>query len=107
MTTVIDSLGDPVAGKEFPAVVTNRCSDFDLSEMTDAMNCGSPLSAPCFDFSRCRDGPTVYVYDEEVKPWEVYFLLRSIYCQRVHGSVCMWSLKQGQRPLGICLDASR
>eukprot|EP00903_Cladosiphon_okamuranus_P018061 g16622.t1 len=29
------------------------------------MNCGSPLSLPCFDFTRCRNGITVYVYDQE------------------------------------------
>lgn len=52
---------------DFPAVVsTNRCSDLDLTGFAKAMNCGPPLSAPCFDFSRCRDRPTVYVYDSQV-----------------------------------------
>lgn len=69
MKTVIGSVGDPSPMGGFPPVSTNRCSDFDLSGFTDAMNCGTPLSSPCFDFSRCRDGPTVYVYDREVKPW--------------------------------------
>lgn len=60
------SAGNASPTADFPAWSTNRCSDFDLSGFTNAMNCGSPLSAPCFDFSRCRGGPTVYVYDKEV-----------------------------------------
>lgn len=55
-----------VAAWDTPEVMTNRCSDYDLSGFGDALNCGSPLSLPCFDFSRCRNGPTVYIYDEEV-----------------------------------------
>eukprot|EP00752_Nemacystus_decipiens_P004771 g4342.t1 len=51
---------------ELPATRTNRCSDYDLSPFTNnAINCGAPLSLPCFNFSRCRDGPSVYVYDKE------------------------------------------
>lgn len=59
---------DTVVVDGFPAVVsTNRCSDLNLTGFGDAMNCGPPLSAPCFDFSRCRGEPAVYVYDPQVR----------------------------------------
>lgn len=67
---------------EFPSFTSNRCSDFDLSGFADAMNCGPPLSAPCFDFSRCRDGPTVYVYDRQVRVWKAPSTL--FVCRRNH-----------------------
>jgi len=61
----------------FPPVSTNRCSDLDLSGLTNAMNCGSPLSSPCFDFTRCRNAPpTVYIYDQKVSDAEIFLLLR-------------------------------
>eukprot|EP00752_Nemacystus_decipiens_P004770 g4341.t1 len=63
---VVGSAGDPSTSVEWPKPRTNRCSDFDLSPFIDnAINCGSPLSSPCFNFSRCSDNPSVYVYDEE------------------------------------------
>lgn len=69
MTAATWIVADPAftpAGN-FPPTSTNRCSDFHLSGFTNAMNCGSPLSSPCFDFNRCRESsPTVYVYDQEV-----------------------------------------
>lgn len=74
-TAVSGSLADPTSTskRDFPPVSTNRCSDFDLSGFTNAMNCGSSLSAPCFDSSRCRDSPpTVYIYDREVGDVEVF-----------------------------------
>lgn len=58
---------DIIVVADFPAAVTtNRCSDLDLSGFANAMNCGPPLSAPCFDFARCRNSATVYVYDHQV-----------------------------------------
>lgn len=67
MNGVIGSVGEFILTVDFPPPVsTNRCSDYDLSGMANAMNCGPPLTAPCFDFSRCRGRPTVYVYDQEV-----------------------------------------
>lgn len=75
MMTVTRSLADPTStsARGFPPVSTNRCSDFDLSGFTKAMDCGSPLSSPCFDFSRCRESPpAVYVYDQEVSDTEQF-----------------------------------
>lgn len=46
--------------------VANRCSSFDLASMSNGRACGSPYSSPCFDFSRCLDRPTIYVYDPQV-----------------------------------------
>lgn len=66
MNAMTGSFGDPTSMADLPEVSTNRCSDYDLSGFAKAMNCGSPLSLPCFDFSRCRNGPTVYIYDQEV-----------------------------------------
>lgn len=66
MKAVIGGVADPFTTVDIPWS-TNRCSDFDMSNFTEhAMSCGSPLSSPCFDFSRCRDSPTVYIYDSEV-----------------------------------------
>ncbi|CAM9123044.1 unnamed protein product [Ectocarpus sp. 13 AM-2016] len=47
-----------------PPRVANRCSSFDLASFGKAKHCGSPWSAPCFDYSRCRDNKSIYVYDE-------------------------------------------
>lgn len=46
----------------------NRCSELDVGLFDEGKACGSPLSMPCFDHSRCqlgRDGtpPKVYIYD--------------------------------------------
>lgn len=46
------------------------CSGVYMERLAQGMACGSPLSAPCFDRSRCRPpphgpGPSVYVYDSE------------------------------------------
>lgn len=49
-----------------PPNVANRCSSFDLASFGKARHCGSPWSAPCFDFSRCRDNKSIYVYDVKV-----------------------------------------
>lgn len=47
---------------------TNRCSDLDMALFDKGKVCGSPLSHPCFDYSRCDSGPGgngsgMYVYD--------------------------------------------
>lgn len=48
----------------------SQCRKFniDVSVFEKGKECGSPLSSPCFDYSRCRlppegPGPTIYVYD--------------------------------------------
>lgn len=51
-------------------VVTNRCSDLDMSIFDKGTTCGAPLSMPCFDYSRCQldaesDNSTIYVYDSD------------------------------------------
>lgn len=61
---------DPTAieGQVLAPEVINRCSSFDLSTLALGASCGEPLSAPCFDFSRCGGpSPTIYVYDRKVK----------------------------------------
>lgn len=52
-------------------LANNLCSNLDLSAFDAGQACGSPLSAPCFDHSRCRccdssrrPRPTMYVYDD-------------------------------------------
>ncbi|CAM9569737.1 unnamed protein product, partial [Ectocarpus sp. 13 AM-2016] len=50
---------------DVPPRVANRCSSFDLVSFGKAKHCGSPWSAPCFDFSRCHDHKGIYVYDEK------------------------------------------
>ena len=48
-----------------------RCSRWDAGDITGGgATCGPPLSAPCFDRSRCRQ-LSVYVYDQEVCPYRV------------------------------------
>lgn len=43
---------------------TNRCFDVDMSLFGKGVECGAPLSEPCFDFARCPDGYSgIYVYD--------------------------------------------
>lgn len=49
-----------------PPDVVNRCSSFDLASMSKGRTCGSPYASPCFDFSRCLDRATIYVYDPQV-----------------------------------------
>lgn len=49
---------------------TNRCSDLDMTMFDKGKACGSPLSQPCFDYSRCDLGPggngmSMYVYDAD------------------------------------------
>ena len=49
---------------------TNRCSDLNMSMFDKGKACGSPLSQPCFDYSRCDLGPggngmSMYVYDAD------------------------------------------
>lgn len=41
------------------------CADIDLSEFRPGRACGLPLSAPCFNSTRCASlpRPTMYVYD--------------------------------------------
>lgn len=46
--------------------MANRCSMFDLSTVENGASCGAPFSAPCFDWGRCANGTSVYVYDAEV-----------------------------------------
>lgn len=48
----------------------NRCSRFDLSTFNNGKSCGPPLSAPCFDWSRCVGGTSIYVYDRKVNEFE-------------------------------------
>lgn len=48
--------------------ISNRCADLDLSLFDPGKSCGFPLSAPCFNFTRCQPAPdgtgfTIYVYD--------------------------------------------
>lgn len=47
---------------------TNRCSDLDMALFDKGKVCGSPLSQPCFDYSRCTSphdghGGGFYVHD--------------------------------------------
>ena len=49
---------------------TNRCSDLNMNLFDKGKMCGSPLSHPCFDYSRCDLGPggngiNMYVHDGE------------------------------------------
>lgn len=53
---------------------TKRCSDVDMSIFEKGRDCGPPLTAPCFDFSRCAPnasasdgvgGPKIYVFDSD------------------------------------------
>lgn len=41
----------------------NSCLHIDMSLFARGFSCGSPLSKPCFDFGRCGETPSVYVYD--------------------------------------------
>ena len=60
------SLGTSMISGAKPEEV-NRCSTFDLSSFDVGRDCGAPLSSPCFDLSRCVNGPSIYVYDYEVR----------------------------------------
>lgn len=60
------SMGNPTISPAKPEEI-NRCSTFDLSAFDTGRECGSPLSWPCFDLSRCVDGSSIYVYDYEVR----------------------------------------
>lgn len=49
---------------------SNGCGDLDLSQFDKGKACGTPLTLPCFDNSRCvppphGTGPTIYVYDKD------------------------------------------
>ncbi|CAN0206852.1 unnamed protein product, partial [Scytosiphon promiscuus] len=58
-----------VAAGDVGNPVTNRCSDVDLSLFSKGMECGSPLSAPCFNRSRCSlenaENADIYVFDAD------------------------------------------
>ena len=75
---ILDAQQEHVSWDFLPSIqnvtreVTNRCSSFDLAQFTTARDCGSPLASPCFDFSRCRDGPSIYVYDPEVSRFGLF-----------------------------------
>lgn len=60
------SLGTSMISGAKPEEI-NRCSGFDLSSFDIGRECGAPLSSPCFDLSRCVNGPSIYVYDYEVR----------------------------------------
>ena len=68
------SAGIPMISVAKPEDV-NRCSTFDLSSFNTGKECGAPLSSPCFDLSRCVNGPSIYVYDYEVRTRFYYLLL--------------------------------
>ncbi len=62
----------PSQPRQPPAVVSdigvgkpepNSCLDMDMSGFARGFSCGSPMSKPCFDFDRCGQTPSVYVYD--------------------------------------------
>jgi len=68
----------PEAGIEEEQTVrtgqAKRCSDMDMSAFEKGRSCGPPLTAPCFDFSRCASntsasggvaGPKIYVFDSD------------------------------------------
>ncbi|CAM9844862.1 unnamed protein product, partial [Ectocarpus sp. 13 AM-2016] len=46
---------------------TNRCSDLDQSVFSTGMQCGPPLSPPCFQFNstECLGNAGIYVFDSE------------------------------------------
>lgn len=69
----------------------DRCSRWDATEMitSGGTNCGSPISEPCFDRSRCQSegGTKIYVFDQEVG-WRVCVCCiggwRSATCPRLY-----------------------
>lgn len=57
---------EPLAMAHIDPRNIQRCSRWDTGDITGVgATCGPPLSAPCFDRSRCRR-LSVYVYDQEV-----------------------------------------
>ncbi|CAN0320203.1 unnamed protein product, partial [Pylaiella littoralis] len=45
-------------------VVGSTCHDVKMSVFAKGVDCGAPLSEPCFDFERCPNGSAgIYVYD--------------------------------------------
>lgn len=61
---------DGVERQEYGGELAAGCARVDMDRLTRGMACGSPLSAPCFDRTRCRapphgPGPTVYIYDAD------------------------------------------
>lgn len=62
--TMADSR-DGIPDEDAAVVINSTCSDVDMSSFGKGMECGVPLSEPCFDFERCRNGSSagIYVYD--------------------------------------------
>ena len=66
-----EELPGPGVDEELPGPgshQTNRCSDLNMALFDKGKVCGSPLSHPCFDYSRCDLGPggngiNMYVHD--------------------------------------------
>lgn len=66
-------IDEPLVLKSIPDHWVQRCSNFrDPTYFQHGAECGAPLSAPCFDHSRCLRGGgsdalhKIYVYDNEV-----------------------------------------
>ncbi|CAM9868803.1 unnamed protein product [Ectocarpus sp. 12 AP-2014] len=58
---------DDGAAAEVGQRETNRCSDLDQSVFSTGMQCGPPLSPPCFQFNstECLGNAGIYVFDSE------------------------------------------
>lgn len=62
---VTNSSNNVVSNKDAAAVVVgSTCHDVKMSVFGKGVDCGAPLSEPCFDFERCPNSSAgIYVYD--------------------------------------------
>lgn len=90
---------------------SNRCSDVDQTLFTKGMECGPPLSLPCFDHNRCSslENTGIYVFDEDCSLSTTSDLLAGPDGQKVAGirmnrDHVAWELRNAAKEAGILAE---
>ncbi|CAM9719158.1 unnamed protein product, partial [Ectocarpus fasciculatus] len=90
---------------------TNRCSDLDQAIFSTGMQCGPPLSPPCFQFNsaECSGDAGIYVFDSECSLRETSELRapdegREVSRARMNHHYIEWVLRNEAEQMGMLAE---